>query len=161
MFKMTKEQKALFDKLKPLQREIALNSLSGMNDIDSYKNSKGKAKAENTMRASVSEILTNPNVTAFLDSVKASAVNSAIMTREEMLESLTKLAILSEGEIKSGVGAMAELKGGFDVKMKAMDMISKLQGYESANKIDLSSSDGSMSPTKNMSDEELLRIASE
>lgn len=160
-FKMTKEQKVLFDNLKPLQKEIALNSISGMNDIDSYKASKGKAVKENTMRASVSEILTNPNVTAFIASIKATAVNDAIMSREKMLETLSKLAELSQEQLQVGVESLAELKGGYDVKMKAMDMISKLQGYESASKIDLSSSDGSMSPVRNMSDEELLRVASE
>ncbi len=154
MFKMNEEQKRLFDILKPLQREISLNSIAGMNDIDSYKASSGKAKKENTMRASVSEILTNPNVTAFLDSMKSMAVNDAIMTRAEMLEQLTKLAKLSGEELEKGVGALTELKGGFDVKMKAMDMISKIEGFEAATKYDHTSSDGSMSPDKEMTDED-------
>lgn len=91
-FKMTEEQKALFDALTRLQQEISINSLSGMNDIDAYKNSSGKAKKEETMRASVSEILTNPKVKAFLDSMKEVAVSNAIMTRDEMLEELSQLS---------------------------------------------------------------------
>ena len=79
MFEMNEEQKALFDDLTTLQQEISLNTFSGMNKIDSYKNSSGKAEKENTMSASVSEILNNPKVVAFLDSMKATAVNDAIL----------------------------------------------------------------------------------
>ena len=85
-FKMNEEQQGLFENLTPLQKEIALNSISGMNDIDCYKNSNGKAKTENTMRASVSEILINPNVKAFINSMAEHIVNPAIMSRNEMLE---------------------------------------------------------------------------
>ena len=144
MIEMTKEQQALFNNLTTLQQEISLSSLSGMNDIDSYKASSGKAKTETAMRTSVGQILTNRDVVAFTDAMKAVAVSDAIMTRKQMLESLTALAKLSQEELQTGIGALTELKGGFDVKMKAMDMIAKLQGYESASKLDLTSSDGSM-----------------
>lgn len=91
-FKMTDEQKALFDALTPLQREIALNSLSGMNDIDSYKASSGKAKTVKAMEASVFQILGNHRVKAFLDSMKAAAVSDAVMSREEMMVRLSLLS---------------------------------------------------------------------
>ncbi len=91
-FKMSKEQQDLFESLTPLQKEIALNSISGMNDIDCYKNSSGKAKKENTMRASVCEILANPNVKSFIESMAEHIVNPAIMSRTEMLERLSGLA---------------------------------------------------------------------
>jgi len=146
MFEMNDEQKALFDVLTTLQQEIALSSLSGMNDINSYKASSGKASTVKAMEASVSQILGNHKVARFLDSMKAVVVNDAIMTRVEMLESLTKLATLSGEDLERGVGSITGLKGGFDVKMKAMDMISKLEGWESASKHDHTSSDGSMSP---------------
>lgn len=89
---MTDHQKLLFDKLKPLQKEIALNSISGMNDIDSYRASKGKARTESAQRASASEILTNPNVLAFLDSMTEAKVSDAIMSRDEMAERLSNLS---------------------------------------------------------------------
>lgn len=92
MFEMSEEQAALFEKLTPLQKEIALNSISGMNDIDSYKASSGKAKSENTMKASASQILTNLNVKAFIKSMANHIVNPAIMGRNEMLERLSGLA---------------------------------------------------------------------
>lgn len=92
MLEMTDKQKALFDDLTTLQQEIALNSISGMNDIDSYKNSSGKAKTVTAMESGASEILRKPEVALFVDSMKAVAVNKAIMSRGEMMERLSSLA---------------------------------------------------------------------
>lgn len=98
-FKMTEEQKALFDKLTALQQQIALNSISGMSDIDSYKNSSGKAKTIKAMEASVSQILSNHKVVAFLDAMKEVAVNNAIMSREEMMERLSNIGRVSINDL--------------------------------------------------------------
>lgn len=91
-FKMTEEQKALFDKLTTLQQQVALNSLSGMSNIDSYRNSCGKAKTDRAKEVSAGQILSKLEVVAFLDAMKEVAVNNAIMSREEMM---TELSILS------------------------------------------------------------------
>lgn len=115
-FKMTDEQKVLFDALKPLQREVALNSLSGMNDIDSYKASSGKAKTDKAMRVSVSQILANHNVKTFLDSMKAAAVSSAVMSREEMLERLSMLSRVSINDLIEWAEIDAETKDGEPIK---------------------------------------------
>lgn len=195
MFEMNEEQAKLFEKLTPLQKEIALNKIAGMNDIDAYKNSKGKSKKENTMRASVCEILANPNVKPFIDSMASHIVNPAIMSRQEMMEKLSSLARTnmsdliewrtelssdSDGEpveqslwaIKESAmldeqkaAAIAELtagKEGFKIKqhspLTAMKQLADLAGYNEAQKLDHSSSDGSMSPQK-MTDEQLMKIA--
>ncbi len=92
MFEMNEEQTALFEKLTPLQKEISLNSISGMNNIDAYKASKGKAKTEKAMESSVSQILSNHKVAAFIKSMANHIVNPAIMTRNEMMERLSGLA---------------------------------------------------------------------
>ena len=92
MFEMNEEQAALFEKLTPLQKEVSLNSISGMNDIDSYKASRGKAKTLKTQEACVSELLSNPKVATFIGSMAAHIVNPAIMSRDEMLERLSGLA---------------------------------------------------------------------
>ena len=89
---MTDEQKELFDKLTTLQQEVSKNSIAGMSDIDAYRSAGGKAKTDDAARASVSQILTNLNVKAFIDSMKHSAVNDAVMSRKEMMETLTRLA---------------------------------------------------------------------
>jgi phage terminase small subunit len=92
MFEMNEEQTKYFEALTPLQKEVSLNSISGMNDIDAYKASRGRAKNENTMRATVSEILTNPNVKAFIKSMASHVVNPAVMSRQEMIERLSNYA---------------------------------------------------------------------
>ena len=129
MFEMNEEQEALFEKLKPLQREIALNSLSGMNDIDSYKASSGKAKTDNSMRASVSEILTNPNVQDFMKAMQAIVVNDAVMSRQEALEILSNNARVKVSDIATfSYVCLGEDEEGQDImgtvwKMKDSDEI--------------------------------------
>lgn len=136
-FKMTPEQKALFDGLTRLQQEVALNSIAGMSDIDSYRVSSGKAKKETTMRASVSEILINPNVVLFVDSMKQVRVNDAVMSRERMLELLTKISDVDSSDLKlMSAGQLSELKGGFDVKLKAMKQLAELAGYDAPSKVE-------------------------
>lgn len=142
---MTEEQKALFDKLKPLQREVALNSLSGLNDIDSYKASSGKAKTEESMRVCANQILTNINVMAFLDSMKAAAVSDAVMSRERMLELQSQIAdIDSERLVNMSLEELSELKGALEIKLKAMNQLAELAGYKAASKHELSNPDGSL-----------------
>lgn len=89
---LTTEQRVLFDSLTSLQQEIVTNSISGMNDIDAYKASSGKAKTIKAMESSVSEILSNPKVEAFMFSMRESALSDAVMTKQDMLERLSGLA---------------------------------------------------------------------
>lgn len=96
MFEMNEEQKSLFAKLTALQKEIALNSISGLNDIDSYKKSSGKAKTEKAMSVSVAQILGNHSVKAFINSMANHVVNPAVMSRQEMLE---KLSLIARGNL--------------------------------------------------------------
>ena len=130
-FEMSEEQTALFNALTPLQKEISLNSISGMNDIDAYKNSSGKAKTEKAMSVSVAQILGNLSVKSFIGSMANNIVNPAIMSRDEMLE---KLSVISRVEIpkvsSDGLGLLTEMKGGFDVQMKAMKQLAEMAGYE-------------------------------
>lgn len=97
--KLTQEQKDMFDALSPLQQKVCTNIISGMSDIDAYKEAGGKASTDNSARASVSQLLTNLNVKEFLDSVKHNAVNSAVMSRQEMLERLSNLARVNMSDL--------------------------------------------------------------
>lgn len=133
-FEMTEEQKELFERLAPLQQKVAINVVSGMSDIDAYESAGGKAKTKESARASVSQILTNLNVKAFVDSMKKSAVSSAIMSRQEMLERLSELANIDVSDlIKARPEELTEFKGGFDIKLKsalqAMKQLAELEGY--------------------------------
>lgn len=90
--KLTQEQKDMFDDLSPLQQKICTNILSGMSNIDAYIAAGGKGKTKASQEAAVSEILSKLKCKEFLDSVKHNAVNSAVMSRQEMLERLSNLA---------------------------------------------------------------------
>jgi len=143
---MSEEQKKLFDALTTLQQQIALNSLSGMNDINAYKASDGKAKTVKAMEASVCQILGHHRVVLFMDSMKSDMVSDAIMSRERMLELQTKIADIGNAELQlMGLESLNELKGALDIKLKAMNQLAEMQGYKSATKYDHTSSDGSMS----------------
>ena len=96
MFEINEEQAALFEKLTPLQKEIALNSISGMNDIDSYKASSGKAKTLRAMETSANQIMSNREVVAFIKSMANHIVNPAVMSRQEMTE---RLSIIARGNL--------------------------------------------------------------
>ena len=92
MFEMNEDQTKLFEALTPLQKEISLNCISGMNNIDAYKASRGKAKTLRGMESSVSQILSNRKVAAFIKSMSAHVVNPAVMGRQEMTERLSTIA---------------------------------------------------------------------
>lgn len=182
---MTDEQKKLFDALTTLQQEICLNSLSGMNDIDSYKASSGKAKTVKAMEASVCQILGHPRVVVFMDSMKQSIVSAKIMEREEALSilsanarvkisdiadfSYSPVGVNSDGEeilesiwrmkdsseidpeVMACIKSVTMTKQGPKIELHdqqaAIKQLSAMQGWDSATKINLSSPDGTMSPT--------------
>lgn len=89
---LNEEQIALFNGLTRLQQNVALNSLSGMGKAEAYVRAGGTAKNDNSIAASVSEILNNPKVKKFMDSVQHLRVSAVIMSREEMLERLSMMA---------------------------------------------------------------------
>lgn len=89
---MTPEQKLLFDDLTELQQRIATGVLAGMTQRAAYYAGGGKAKDDPGADMSASQIISNPKVKAFMDSMKMQAVSDAIMSREEMLARLSLFA---------------------------------------------------------------------
>lgn len=96
---LTDEQKVLFDALTKLQQKFVLGILKGLNQIDAYKQAGYKAKTDDTAYSSASEILRNPKVKSFLDSMNEVAISNAIMTREEALERLSSIGRSSVSEM--------------------------------------------------------------
>ena len=86
---MTPEQKTLFDKLTQLQQRVATNVLAGLSQRQAYYAAGGKASNDVSADSTVYEILSNPQVVAFMDSMKLQAVSDAIMTREEAMKTLS------------------------------------------------------------------------
>lgn len=89
---MTPEQQILFDNLTELQQRVATGVLAGMTQRAAYYAGGGKAKDDPGADMSASQIISNPKVKAFMDSMKVQAVNDAIMGREEMLARLSRYA---------------------------------------------------------------------
>lgn len=96
---LTDEQKALFDALTKLQQKFVTQLLNGKNQTDAYKAAGGKAKTDESARASASQILTNVNVQAFLKGIQYEAVNEAIMTYEEAMERLSVMGRTSIADL--------------------------------------------------------------
>jgi phage terminase small subunit len=88
---MTPEQKLLFDELTELQQRTATGVLAGMTQRQAYYQAGGKAKDDPGADMSACQIIGNPKVKAFMDSMKVQAVSDAIMTREEAMKILTAL----------------------------------------------------------------------
>lgn len=97
---LTEEQLELGSKLTPLQRKTVINLATGkMSQREAYYAAGGKAKKPETADASVSEILGNPKVKVFYESLMNAAASDAVMTRQEALERLTRAARVTMTDI--------------------------------------------------------------
>lgn len=98
---MTEEQEQLYKQLTKLQRSVAIERLNNptLSDAEVYKLGKGTAKGVDSINSSAYEILNNPAVLKFLDSFVEEKINSAIMSRDEMIESLSHIADADISEI--------------------------------------------------------------
>lgn len=136
-FEMDEKQSLLFNALTDLSKKVSLNSISGMKPAAAHKAAGGKCKNEDNRRKLANEILTKPDVVLFINSMAAHLVNPAIMTRDEMLEELTTISRVSTPNLtENGIATITELKAGFDIKLKSMDQLAKLAGYEAPTKTD-------------------------
>lgn len=92
---LTTQQLSAFDQLTKLQQGVALHTLAGKKPSEAHRLAGGKAKNDAVRATSVSEILSNPNVVAFLELFKgeqAVTLAKAIMSRDEILSDLADIA---------------------------------------------------------------------
>lgn len=88
---MTPEQAEMLRPLTRLQKGIVTALIRpGVTPLAAYREAGGTAKSDRSASACVSEILTNPNVRVALDALRGAAVTSAVATRTEVLEFLTR-----------------------------------------------------------------------
>jgi len=103
--KLTEDQKALYEKLTPLQKHCANGSIAGKTAVKFYTAAckKIKKKPAKNGRAAGNQIITKPAVKAYIQSVlkpqTEKEANNAIMTRDEILESFSREARASIGNI--------------------------------------------------------------
>lgn len=126
---MTPEQKLLFDELTDLQQRTATNTLAGMTQRAAYYAAGGKANNDVTADSSAYEILSKPQVKAFMDSMKVQAVSDAIMSKEEMLARLTRIArtgITDIARFKTSHVGM-DMESGEEIKQTTWEIREELQ----------------------------------
>lgn len=107
---MTINQRTLFKKLTQFQQLLALELLRGKKPLAAYRIARPDSTCkDHVARITAAKTQTIPKVAEFVDSMKESAVNAAIMDRTEALARLTELgrASLSDmvdfGEAEVGV----------------------------------------------------------
>ena len=157
--KLTPEQAEAYHSLTRLQQYTASAKIQGYNNAQAYRYACEKLNKTpaNNQDTAASEILRNPQVKAFIDLVitptREYELNDALMGREEMQ---AQLSMISRGNLD---GLITDDKEGAERAMQrlnvnhltrhsltAMSQLAKLNGYDAAQKLDLSSSDGSMAP---------------
>lgn len=120
--KLTPEQQELADKLTNLQRGVVLGVVAGKSQRQAYRDAGGRAKTDLSADATVSELLSNPNVRAFYNSLIANVAEKAIWTREDSLRTLAEIASGGDenGKTSDRVAAVKELNamGGWNSPQK-------------------------------------------
>lgn len=142
---MTPKQQELSEQLTNLQRLTVLGVVEGKSQRQAYYDAGGRAKSDLSADATVSELLSNPNVKKFYNSMIGSAAEESQITLKTLLAELEEARQAALGQEKPQAAAMVAASMG-----KA-----KLLGLEAPAKVDHSSSDGTMSPKATVSVAEL------
>jgi phage terminase small subunit len=89
---LTPEQMEMANGLTNLNRMTVIHVVGGMSHRNAYKAAGGRASTDKAADSSVSKMMGRDKVKAFYDSLIESTAVSAIMSREEMMERLTKIS---------------------------------------------------------------------
>ena len=125
---LTDKQQALSDELTSLQRKYAINLATGkMSQREAYVAAGGTSKTEDAQDVSASRILSDIRVKAFYDSLIAQSATSAILTRTEALETLSRNA--------------RQAKEHRD-QHQAIKQLSTMEGWDAPKKQEITGKDG-------------------
>ena len=91
---MTEQQLQMYNSLTTLQQNVAIMRINMplSSDSEVYKLGGGSATNDNSVRACASEVLTNPNVVAFVNTFAIEKVELAVMGRDEIIKDLSFIA---------------------------------------------------------------------
>lgn len=120
---MSKEQAKLFAKLTKLQKDLCLGILTGMTKRGAYKQAGGKARSDNAMDESISTMLKNAGVKAFMDSMYAKQLSEVKMERDEALQILAEITRAPMAQSKT--------------RIQAVRQMARMEGWEAAQKFDI------------------------
>lgn len=96
---MDDDLKPLFNKLTRLQKNYCLGLLEGLSQREAYYAAGGIAKSDPVADTCASELRSNPKVNEFMTVAEGKAVDDAIMTKNEALRALTKVANASIADL--------------------------------------------------------------
>jgi phage terminase small subunit len=145
---MTPEQQALADKLTNLQRLTVLGVVAGKSQRQAYYDAGGRAASDANADSSAAEILSNPKVRDFYDSLMSEATKKAEISAEYVLSTIKNtIERCAQAEpVYDREGApTGEYKFDATAVLKGAELLGKhLKLF--TDKVDHSSSDGTMSP---------------
>ncbi len=119
------------------QEEFCQAIADGMTQADAYRtayNSEAMKSASIHKRAS--ELMANGEIAGRVEELRAMLTAQALWTREDSVRELSGIATDRTGETKPSE------------RVSAIKELNAMHGYNAPSKVDLSSSDGSMSPPK-------------
>lgn len=126
---MTPEQQLLFDKLTKLQQRVAINVIAGMTQRQAYYAAGGTAKSDESADSAVHTMLSNVQVSTFIDSMQLQAVSDAIMTRKEAMKTLSLIGRTHLKDIvkfrTANIGK--DLETGADINQTVWELDERLQ----------------------------------
>lgn len=89
---LDQKQAVLYARMTDLQKRVVAGVEAGKSQRQAYFDAGGTASNPVSADTTVSELLSNPNVVAFRESLHGTKINHLIMTREEMRARLTAIA---------------------------------------------------------------------
>ncbi len=110
---MNTRQKELFSMLTAFQRKVATGLLSGKKPINAYRDAGGKAVTRKGAIDKISKMRKLTNFSAFMDLMSVEILSEAVMTRTEVLEKLSDIAMNSTSDQASisAIRRLCEMQG--------------------------------------------------
>lgn len=103
---------------------------NGKNGTQAYLKAYKTCKKEQTARTNASRLLTNANIIDYIEELQGELKNEAIMDAKERMEWLTKVV---KGDVKHISYDGSEYEPYISDKMKAIDILNKMDGQYSQN----------------------------
>lgn len=130
-------------KLTVKETSFAAKIIEGLEPSAAYRASKYKSDvmSPNVIAVQAQKLLNKPHISLTIENGKKAQINKAILTRDEALEILT-------------IDAREKTLDPPD-RHRAIKHVVDMQGWNAAKEYDFKSTDGTMSPTRQLSDEEI------
>lgn len=144
------------------QEKFVQNLIKGMSQREAYKNSYNASNMkDSTIDSNASRLFADSKVLARYEELTERTAKKTIISVQERMELLTKIAKGEEYETYSGTdGELYTTPPRVDTRMKAIDTLNKMDGVY-IQKIESNSNVTIDNPYKNLTEEELKKLAGE